>query len=215
MIRLDHVYGNFERRAQHFLLLLSEVSAIGRVGLLGTDRRDKDLVAAYICIELQTGIGYVARSAFLAGMVGGYTASGHRIPRSSSATQHQALKQAARIVGGDEGQVPGRGEPAWHSTVHLTRVVTQLQPSNEADLIASTGVSPKARIAVKAVRDFYAHRAKNSRLNIIDILRREYGERMQHHPSIELFNLTQWNRSCFLERWIWNYLDIAEVLCRR
>lgn len=215
MVRLDRVYGNFERRAQNFLVLLSKVSSIGRAGLLGTDRRDKDLVAAYICIELQTGIGYVARSAYLAGMVGGYTASGQRIPRSSDATPHQALQKAAQIVGGNPNQVPGRGEPAWHSTDHLTRVVRALNPSNAADLIDSTSVFPQARQAVKAVRNFYAHRAEDTRLGIVDILRREYGERMQHHPSMELFHLPQWNPNCFLERWVWNYLDIVEVLCRR
>ena len=203
---LRKVYANFERKARH---LQNVVNASKK----SSDRADRDRAVAHVSLELETGIGYVTRSAFLAGMLGGKTKNGLTLPRRVGSI-NTALQTAALQVRKNKPKlIPGRDEPSWSSVDHLSKVVSGTSPSNALTLMAATSIHLKSRRGVKAARNFYAHRAENTFLEVQNVVGIEYGETVTNHPSLDFFVLPKAQPYCFLDLWIGNYVDIAEVLC--
>lgn len=206
MIHLERVQNNFHRRTERMLGFIDRART-------SADHTTGDALVAYVAIELQTSLGYVAKSCFLAGMLGGRSANGTRIRAPATHTQLGALQLAASVIKQNPRQVPGRDEPAWHSGDHLARIVASASPANSVDIQAALGVFPEARKAVLAVRNFYAHRAQHTLLVIRTVLLTEYAEVLRGHPSDGLLTPPIAHPQPFLERWVWNYRDIVNTMC--
>lgn len=204
LIDLSEVFRNFERRAQSFLTLLAAAKA--------QSPKARDGTAAYVSLELETAIGYVVRTSYLAGCVGGYTKSGRYLSPVYSA-DYSALLDAAKTIKKNPVAIPGRDEPSWASVNHLSTVLGQVTPSNYSDLIGTTGAFIRDRRAVKQARNFYAHRGEYTWKDLRDSLSRDYGLTLSGHPSHELFYLNSGRPPYLLEEWVWNYLDVAEIAC--
>lgn len=215
MFVLAKVENNFRRRAGRFLTVIATADAYRAND--HEARQYRDMTVGHVVVELQSSLGYVARSAVLAGMLGGKTSSGTCLTVvAGRASKTDVLRDAAHAAkpGGRVGnKIPGRDEPAWHSAHHLGRVVGALKPSNANAITASLGLFPEARRALTAVRNFYAHRGEHTLLEIRDVLRTEYAEVLAGHPTDELFRLPARQRGSLLERWVWNYFDIVRVMC--
>ena len=206
MIHLKKVRNNFERRSKAWLDSVDGVR-------YATDHKARDILVAHIAIELQTSLGYVARSCYLAGMLGGRSAAGTTIRALSKHTQLSALQLAAAVIKRSPKQVPGRDEPSWHSGDHLTRVIGAVNPANSSDILTALGIYPDARKAVLAVRNFYAHRGRHTLEEIRHVLLTEYAVALASHPTAYLLNPPSGRPHTFLEQWIWNYRDIVEAMC--
>jgi hypothetical protein len=206
MIQLRHIRTNFMRRTETMLELADRARA-------APDRKTRDVLIAHVSIELQTSLGYVSRSCFLAGMLGGKSAAGTPIRVKTGYTQLTALMAAAAVIKKSPKDVPGRDEPTWHSSDHLSRVVGGVKPANEVDILTSLGVFPEARMAVLAVRNFYAHRGQHTLQVIRNVLLSEYAEVLPGHPSTHLVTTPGAHANPFLDRWVWNYRDIVEAMC--
>lgn len=202
---LDKVLANFQRRARRFATVLNAAESVA-------DRGGRDRAVSFVAIELQTAFAYVARSAFLAGMVGGRRANGTAIRPAAVVSKRDALVAGCKAVGCRSRRVPGRDEPAWHSSDHLSRVLSAA-PANAGDLTSALGIFPSARRAVLSARNFYAHRSRHTLSELDDVLTVEYGAPMAGHPTDELCRAAPGHASSFLDVWISNYLDMADALC--
>lgn len=207
MIQLGKVKQNFKRRA---FGLLELIDSAGR----SPSRRQRDQVASFLTIELQTSLGYVARSCYLAGMLGGVTAAGGALRGSRAHSKADALRSAAIAIGKKRPtEIPGRDEPAWQSSDHLSRVIASVHPANSSDLMNSLGVFPDARRSVVAMRNFYAHRCEDTLRTVTNVLLAEYSFVIDKHPSVSLFEPLAARPGTLLEHWVWNYVDVVEVMC--
>ena len=207
MILLGKVLLNFERRTRRWLELVDQAR-------LSADMQKRDRIVGYVAMEMQTGLGYVARSSYLAGMLGGKSAANLRIRPARLYSQHDALVIAARAAGRKRpSALPGRDEPSWNSSDHLSKATVSGKPANAPDLIAALGVFPDARKAVVAVRNFYAHRGEHTLQAIADIMFSEYAEVLTEHPSKGLLQPTPSLPYPILERWVQNYADVVRVMC--
>jgi hypothetical protein len=206
-VDLEKVSTNFQRRLNMFLQIVSDAKA-------SSNRRDADRAVTYVLIEMESAIGYVARSSFLAGSVGGRSASGYRFP-GKGLTPHEALSRASCAVhpGKKSPAVPGRDEPQWSSNKHLALVAEGVVPTNKHQLLHSTGVYPDARRCVKSLRNFVAHRSGDTVRAAFELIQREYGQAWGGPPTLAVLRNSISGGGSALETWLWNYRDAAEVLC--
>lgn len=205
MINLAAVYSGFQRRAQHFLLVASNAAT--------QNGKARDQAAAHIVVELQTALGFVARAAFLAGAVGGWTARGTRL-RGRFPKSVDALLAAASVVRKNPQAIPGRDEPAWHSGDHMARVATSVLPANYGAFLQASSAYPSVLSTMTASRNFYAHRNEHTRMEAETALRVKFGVVPQRHMSGTLL-APRPGGAPLLETWVWNYLDVVELLCDR
>jgi hypothetical protein len=205
MVHLYKVHTNFERRALYLLGLVARASTC-------SDRKEVDRLLSYVAIEAQTSLGYVGKACFLAGMLGGKRGDGTTLRAGSSKSQVDVLLDASALFKKNPKSVPGRDEPAWHSGNHLSKLVG-LGPSNGADITAALGVFPEARRSILAVRNFYAHRSHHTLSEVDSVLLAEYSSALVGHPSSGLMQPAPLSPSSFMELWLWNYVDIASVMC--
>jgi len=205
VIGLGSVYKAFERRCQHFLQVTHE--AMPKKG------KERDRQVAHVVIELQTALGYVARSAYLAGTVGGWRGDGTKMPRRFP-NAADALMAAAKVVKKKPVSVPGRDEPSWHSSHHLVKVAAGVvpSPSNSAAFALATSAFPDVLATMICSRNFYAHRAENTRAEFERALTTRFALVANGHLT-DLLLSTHGAGSPLLEVWIWNYLDVAALLC--
>lgn len=205
MINLHSVYQAFERRSQHFLHVIAETAR--------STGKARDRSVAHVVIELQTALGFVARSAYLAGTVGGWRANRTKM-RPTFATAADSLLAAARVVRRKPVAVPGRDEPAWHSANHMVRVATRIAPANSTAFVNAASAFPDVFATMLASRNFYAHRAQNTRTEAERNLSTRFGLVTNGHLTDALLSID--GRGVpLIETWIWNYLDVAELLCER
>lgn len=202
MIRLTHVNRNFQRRARKFLAIAANSAVQSRV--------ERDIALSHTLIEMQTAIGYVARSVYLAYAVGGRRASGAWIPRTGIST-NQALLNAAKVKKKKATQVPGRDEPAWHSPSDFTLVCNTLGIAT--GVVSAIGYFPKSTNAVKRARHFYAHRNQDTYRHLKKALFQDYSVLISDHPS-EVLPFPILSSPPLLERWINDYMIIADDLCQ-
>ena len=203
MIDLRRVRANFDRRAQTFLTALASV----QVG----PPRPRDRVAAYVAMELQTALGRVARSVYLAHAVHGRTASGTKTGLRLYPSYHAALLGAAKVIKPKAAQVPGRDEPAWHSPHHFGVVSS----GHGFPITVVTGMDPWVDTirAVKYLRHFYAHRNQSTWEEVRDEMFSQFAFVMTGHPSEALVSGAPGSPTPFLEGWVWDYVDTVANLC--
>lgn len=205
MISLRKVYTAFERRCQTFLRLTQEAKSSSGAA--------RDVRIAHVVIGLQTALAYVSRSTYLAGTVGGWRANGIRM-RGMFSDSPSALMAAAKVIKPKASMVPGRDEPSWQSPDHMMRVANAIHPLNSIAFANATSAFPDTLALATASRNFYAHRGQHTREEV----ERQLSVRMAISARGHLTDVliaTNRGGSPLLELWIWNYLDVAELLCER
>jgi hypothetical protein len=205
VISLTSAYKSFERRSQLFLDMTSRAPSL--------KGKARDHSVAHVVIELQTSLGFVARSAYLAGTVGGWRANGTKMPRRF-ANATDALMAAAQVVKKKPVSVPGRDEPSWHSSDHMVRVAASVAPSNSAAFTSATSAFPDVLATMICSRNFYAHRGAHTREEVERALATRFALVANGHLT-DLLLSTHGGGAPLLEVWIWNYLDVADLLCER
>lgn len=205
MISLAAVYQAFERRCQHFIHMTTRA-------LSGT-RKARDHEVSHVVIELQSALSYVARSAYLAGTIGGWRANGTKMARSfGSATE--SLLAAARVVKKKPVDVPGRDEPSWQSSDHMARIATTINPANVSAFMTATSAYPDVLAAMTAARNFYAHRGQHTHASAARTLSDRLSIPTKGHLTDVLLSF-HGAGAPLLEVWCWNYLDVVALICDR
>lgn len=207
-MNLAKVQANFERRVRRFERMHATAAVSGSVDAT----RARDQLVAYVLIELQTALGYVARCVYLAHAVRGRKADGAKVGSSLFSSSDAALVAAAKIVKGRAKDVPGRGEPSWHSEDHFSKAVTGL--SLPTSLLSAMAPYTQSTRIVACARHFYAHRNQSTLAVVRSTMQKEVGSVFTSHPSEHIFFGSRHSTSPpFLREWIDDYRLIVQSLC--
>ncbi len=125
---------------------------------------DNDRMASYATLHLDNVWSSFVRSYYLSWFLRAKTTSGVRI--STAITQPKshtdAVKTAMRFINGAGRPRVGRQEPPWHERRVLVTLSTKCVASHNAQVMAAMSVPSTALEYLHSVRNFYAHRSKET-----------------------------------------------------
>ena len=146
----------------------------------GVEDESVDRAVAFAIIELDNLWGGVARSLFLSAAFCGVDATGTRLRLSNvprSRNTDEALTYAIRSLKGSNykqgstGPWTWRDEPPWWSPATLLKSLQDIGASNYQQVNTALGAYPDVFEHLHVFRNFYAHRGKDTREQLIPHLR--------------------------------------------
>ena len=162
-------------RAQVTSIVGPQPSVGGRVDAEAVDR-----AVAFAIIELDNLWAGVARSLFLSAAFAGCDATGTPLSLSKVSRPRntdEALTHAIRCIKGSNykrgstGPWTWRDEPPWWDPGTLLRSLQEIGASNYQQVNVALGAYPDVFVHLHAFRNFYAHRGKDTRQQLIPHLR--------------------------------------------
>lgn len=147
----------------------------------------EDRIAAFVAIEaLNLWTGF-ARSFYLSSALGARTLAGQPVVlnAASISTRHDAIGFAVLYFkprANPAGPWTWLDEPAWRQPKTLVRLVGALGASNEPQVLAAFGIPCSVFKQLPRVRNFYAHRGKDTARQV-DKVARSLRMAAARHPS--------------------------------
>jgi hypothetical protein len=206
------------QRAKRRLLYLS--------GLSDTlsDPRDRthDRAATFISLEISNLWQSFAREYYLSCAVrSALTSSGQPVKMSSAAflDDEDALFFAIQKVAPMNlryvrrgRRIPRRFEPNWADPATLVRLALFAGFSNHSTILSATSFATTVFRDLPTIRNFYAHRSRETAVKVRNVSRQHYGFPI-HHPN-ELVMLRWAGRSQnVLSEWADDLADICSAIC--
>ena len=139
-----------------------------------------DSVVAFVIIDLDNLWMGIARSLFLSAAFCARDGAGSRI-QLSKVTRAQSMDEAlthairrcrsANYKAGSKGPWAWREEPPWWKPHTLLEALDEIGASNYQQVSAAMSASPKVLQHLHKFRNFYAHRNRETRANLVEDLR--------------------------------------------
>ncbi len=164
---------------------LSRLDRIRRVATVAMTSTPTDPPLTYVVIELDNLWAAISRSLYLSSAMGARDVSGSRVSLSrvpTCKTVDEALTHAIRRCKPwryqPKNQPPRQGpwswqdEPRWNSTGDLIDSLSEIGASTLSQVRGAVGLSPSLFGDLHAFRNFYAHRGRSTRQELLPIIRR-------------------------------------------
>lgn len=214
------------RRRSHIGALVSQtVSRLERLkslaGALSPYRSaEQDRLAAFVAIEMSNGWALFLREYYLsATVVGARDGSGSRLYPLATMSERDALLRA--IFHADNRRyvtLTNRGrnpswwdEPKWFNPQIFNVVVTGMTFTNQTKIGAAFSVTSDVFLSLPVLRNFFAHRGKNTIAKISPVLSR-HGLPSDMRPAQVMAFVPSGQAANLTEIWLSDLLTIARGL---
>jgi hypothetical protein len=177
---------------------------------------------SYATIECVGAWALFAREYFLScALLAPALRNGHTVgyPGPQLGDERAALIAAIRAVKnpnfalGPSVQLRPRDEPDWLTKATLIRISTRLQFSHDARLTSALSRQSSFFPEAVTVRNFFAHRAKESADKVRTLARRSYRSPYLNHPVEFVNTILPGRTDTLLNEWIADLKAISHALC--
>jgi hypothetical protein len=188
--------------------------------IAGKTGNDIDQTVAYVAIEALSAWSGFSREFYLScAFLYPKTIRGQHVNhrQANILGERDALLYSIRQLKGKasgRGRIAPRDEPTWHEKRALPSLSRSLALSNYNSVVTGFSYPTTFFDDLPVVRNFYAHRSKDTAEKVLNVASRKYGNRTIRHPNELINDILQGRVQTLLQEWLGDMRQIGAAICQ-